>query len=76
MGRRTISASDEGILIPHYQPSTASLHHNECPDMPLILALNSIWGCKRAHPAGHRHNRHIFSGKANIHIFDGVGDAP
>ena len=62
-GSSDISGPYHSVLVLHYEPSIASLHHNESRDMSLILMPDSIGRSERAHPAGYRHDRHIGSGK-------------
>ena len=68
------SASDEGVLILHDEPSATSLQHNECSDMSLILVSNFVRRNVCAHLAGYGHHRHIVRSEANIHLFHNVSD--
>src|SRR5450631_3186695 len=75
----TPSVAYDSVLVLHHQPPAAPLHHNESPDLSLVLAfvhppIDSVGRIVCTDSVDYRHNRRIWSGKANRHVLDGYLD--
>jgi hypothetical protein len=68
----TPSAGYGGILVLHYQPMLVPPHQHKSSDVELIFMLDSIGCGESRHPTSNGFNRHVGSGKANTHLFNGI----